>query len=54
MCLSCLQQAGAGLNFPYSIVGVKMEFECGVRGRVLVQVKEEINRMDHQGGHIFV
>lgn len=49
-----LQQAGAGLNFPYSIVGVKMEFECGLRGRALAQVKEEINRMNHQGGHISV
>jgi hypothetical protein len=31
-----------------------MEFECGLRGRVLAQVKEEIDRIDRQRSHIFV
>ena len=51
----------AALNFPHSIVGVELDSDCGLRGRVieellkkLAHVKEEIDRIDRRRGRTFV
>jgi hypothetical protein len=43
-----LPQAGAGLNFAHPIVGVELDFECGLRKRAKEQIERQ-NSKDSPG-----